>query len=153
MSCCMKVAHYIVTKIGTTEGLKLHRLLYYIQAWTLVWDDDSLFEDEIQAWVNGPIITTLWNKLDCHYTVGLPDLFGIGMTDTELTPNQKDKINHVLEFYGHQSSDWLTDVTKMEDPWIKARKDCVYSERGHHIISLLSMARYYSSLDINLVVT
>lgn len=27
----------------------------YCQAWSLVWDDTPLFEEDFQAWTNGPV--------------------------------------------------------------------------------------------------
>nr|WP_296476513.1 type II toxin-antitoxin system antitoxin SocA domain-containing protein [uncultured Acetatifactor sp.] len=33
--------------------MKLQKLCYYARAWTLVWDDAPLFEEDFQAWANG----------------------------------------------------------------------------------------------------
>ena len=34
---------YILSKLGQMPAVKLHKLLYYSQAWSLVWDDRPLF--------------------------------------------------------------------------------------------------------------
>ena len=35
------VAAYILRKQGTLPAMKLQKLVYYSQAWSLVWDDSS----------------------------------------------------------------------------------------------------------------
>lgn len=54
------VAAYILRKKGEMTAMKLQKLVYYSQAWSLVWDEEPLFEEEIQAWVNGPVIPALY---------------------------------------------------------------------------------------------
>ena len=34
---------------------KLQKLVYYCQAWSLVWDEEPLFEARIEAWANTAI--------------------------------------------------------------------------------------------------
>ena len=31
------------------------RLVYYAQAWSLMWDERFLFPEPIEAWANGPV--------------------------------------------------------------------------------------------------
>ena len=52
----------------------------------------------------------------------------------------------VLNYYCKRSSQWLSDLTHMEDPWRKARAEMVENERGNRVISHASMIEYYSSL-------
>lgn len=42
------------------SAMKLHRLLYYSQAWHLAWEGKPLFDDEIQAWANGPVVASIY---------------------------------------------------------------------------------------------
>jgi uncharacterized phage-associated protein len=35
------------------RALKLQKLLYYSQAWHLVWEDTPLFTARIEAWIDG----------------------------------------------------------------------------------------------------
>ncbi|MCH7691617.1 MAG: DUF4065 domain-containing protein, partial [candidate division Zixibacteria bacterium] len=50
------VAKYILSKLGGVSAMKLHKLLYYAQAWSLVWDERPLFQERIEAWVSGPVV-------------------------------------------------------------------------------------------------
>lgn len=39
MSSVFDVAEYILDKLQTTTAMKLEKLCYYCQAWSLAWDD------------------------------------------------------------------------------------------------------------------
>ena len=48
----------------TVSPLKLQKMLYYIQAWMMVFfDHQLLFEDNPQAWVNGPVYPQVYDRL------------------------------------------------------------------------------------------
>ena len=137
------VADYILQKLGTTSAMKLQKLVYYYQAWHLVWEDNVLFEDEIQAWANGPVVPELYNLHRGHFRL-TPGFFHGNI----LAINEKSKevIDKVLLFYGKKDAQWLSDLTHMEEPWKLARKGVSDGERGSCPISLESMSEYYSSL-------
>ena len=48
------VSKYIVDELGEISTWKLQKLVYYCQAWSLVWDERPLFGSSIEAWANGP---------------------------------------------------------------------------------------------------
>lgn len=57
------VARYILErKGGHMSTMKLQKLVYYTQAWSLVWDEKPLFDSRIEAWANGPIIPDLYDQ-------------------------------------------------------------------------------------------
>ena len=137
------VAEYIIRNIGPMTTMKLQKLVYYSQVWSLVWDEKVLFPEDIQAWANGPVIRELFNfHRGMFHISSVP----IGNPDA-LDENQKETINAVLEFYGDRSSQWLIDLTHQEEPWKKARVGMDISERGNRVIKLEDMAEYYSSLQ------
>ena len=49
MANVFDVADYILKECGEMPALKLQKLVYYSQAWSLVWDEAPLFEEEIEA--------------------------------------------------------------------------------------------------------
>ncbi len=112
------VAAYILKRLGNITTMKLHKLLYYSQAWSLVWDEKPLFEEEIEAWANGPVIRSLFAYHKGHYNISNID---VGNPDL-LTKEQKETIDSVLKYYGDKSSQWLIELTHLEEPWKKARK-------------------------------
>ncbi len=136
------VAAYILRKLGNLSTMKLQKLVYYCQAWSMVWDEKPLFNEHIEAWTNGPVVRELFSYHRGYYEIseiqiGNPDI---------LLENQKETIDAVLKFYGNKSAQWLIELSHSEEPWKEVRKDLSSDEISNKIISLNSMANYYSSL-------
>ena len=137
------VADYILQKHGAMSAMKLQKLVYYSQAWHLVWEDEELFSEEIQAWANGPVVPVLY-KLHAGAFILMAGFFNGDIS--KILQASQDAINRVLEFYGDKNSQWLSDLTHMEDPWKNAREGLAPGERGNKVISLASMSEYYSGI-------
>jgi uncharacterized phage-associated protein len=135
------VSAYILKKEGTMTAIKLQKLMYDCQAWSLVWEDKPLFKAKIKAWANGPVITELYGQHKGKYEVAS----WVGHPSA-LTPEEKSTIDGVLGFYGDKTSQWLSDLTHQESPWLEARKGLAPGMRGNQEISLASMAEYYGAL-------
>jgi len=145
MARAVDVAKYILTKTGEMTAMKLQKLVYYSQAWSLVWDESALFEEDIQAWANGPVVQVLYSYHRGQFKVNEDTFAADGNVDA-LTPNQKDSIDKVLEALQDKSGQWLSELTHMESPWKDARGDLKPTERGDNVIPLAAMHEYYSSL-------
>lgn len=140
------VAQYVLKCLPDhrCSTMKLHKLLYYCQAWSLVWNDRPLFKEKIEAWANGPVIRELFVFHKGLFSLSYLDLT-IG-NEENLSKEQEETINDVLAFYGNRDTQWLIDLTHSEDPWRQARKGLKPMERGKEEITLESMNAYYSSL-------
>lgn len=138
------VASYILHKLGRISTMKLQKLVYYSQAWSLVWDEKPLFSETIKAWANGPVIGELFYQLMGLFLVDENDLV-IGNYN-KLNEPQLETINAVLEHYGDKSAQWLIELSHMEEPWKNAREGLSEVERSSRIVELDKIAEYYSSL-------
>lgn len=137
------VAAYILRKRGQMTAMKLQKLVYYSQAWSLVWDDAPLFSEHIEAWANGPVVPDLYSSHRGSYTVVRLD-----RGDPEaLSGVQRETVDAVLAAYGDKTSQWLSDLTHSEAPWKSARRGLAPGQRSSSEISLSSMAEYYGSLS------
>jgi uncharacterized phage-associated protein len=112
MANVFDAAKYILEQSGPMSTMKLQKLCYYSQAWSLVWDDSPLFEENFQAWANSPVCPELFFKTKGKYSVSASDETG-GTGD--LSDNQIDTKNRVLEHYGGHNAQWLSQLTHMED--------------------------------------
>lgn len=137
------VADYILHRLGKMSAMKLQKLVYYSQAWSLAWTDKPLFPEEIQAWARGPVVRALYNKHAGHFSVS-KNFFGGEIR--KLSTDQRDTIDKVLKFYGPKDPQWLSGLTHMESPWRDARRGLDPEERGNRIITKEAMLDYYSSL-------
>ena len=72
-------AKYILEKKGCLSTMKLQKLCYYAQAWSLVWDDAPLFDDDFEAWANGPVCPTLFRATQGNYSVTAKDEKGLAV--------------------------------------------------------------------------
>ena len=131
------VAQYILEKRGPMTTMKLQKLVYYSQVWSTVWNDDCLFPEQIEAWKNGPVIRSLWQATRGQFRVNqIPN-----GDSTHVWENDRNTIDRVLDFYGNQDAQWLSDLTHMELPWIEA-----YQQGQNTPISLETISEYYSTL-------
>ncbi len=145
MASVHDVAARILQKQGRMSAMKLQKLVYYCQAWSLVWDDRPLFAEQIEAWANGPVVPALYNEHRGQFDV---DCWPIG-NPAKLDDNELETIDCVLNFYGEHNAQWLSDLTHAERPWRDARVGLDDGERGNHVITLESLMEFYSSLGTN----
>ena len=150
MASAADVARYILEAMAPdpygrrVTAWKLQKLVYYSQAWSLVWDEEPLFEDEIQAWANGPVVRSLYDQHSGRFRLFAGDIEG---APGNLSDAQRETIDIVLEHYGDKSPQYLSDLTHMEDPWRNARGDLPDGARSQRVISQEAMAEYYESLE------
>jgi len=142
MATAHDVAAYILRKLGKMTTMKLQKLVYYSQAWSLVWDEKPLFKNRIEAWANGPVIPDLYEVHRGKFAIaswpkGDPK---------KLTKNQMDTVEAVIEFYGVKSSQWLSALSHQEKPWRDAREGIAPGGFCNAEITQASMAEYYDSL-------
>lgn len=143
MSTVFDVARYILHKRGRMSTMKLQKLCYYCQAWSLVWDDVELFPEEFQAWANGPVCKPLFDQTKGRFDACEYDEPG---NINNLSRMQLDTINSVLDYYGDHDAQWLSQLTHKEDPWNIARVGIPAGMGCDRVISKESMAIYYGSL-------
>lgn len=143
MANIFDVAKYILEKRGTMSTMKLQKLCYYAQAQALVWDDEPLFDEEFEAWANGPVCRELFLKTQGRYSVSAEDETG---GNGDLTEDEKDTIDKVLEHYGEHNAQWLSQLTHMEEPWNNARIGVPAGVGCNRIITKESMALYYGGI-------
>jgi uncharacterized phage-associated protein len=136
------VAAYILSKHHPISAMKLQKLVYYCQAWSLVWDDRPLFHEQIEAWANGPVVEDLYRVHRGQFNVDSWPVGDPGLLDQDAT----DTIDEVLKFYGSLNAQQLSDMTHSEGPWRSARGGLKDGERCNYPISLDSMMEYYSGL-------
>lgn len=146
MANIFNTARYILQRQGTVSTMKLQKLCYYAQAWALVWDDQPLFDEDFQAWKNGPVCPELFDVHRGRYSVSEEDIPIEYTSEPELTDEQRNTIDNVLDFYGKKNAQWLSQLTHMEDPWKNARAGLSNSEPSTMVISKADMAEYYGGL-------
>jgi len=127
---------------GRVVGWKLQVLVYYCQAWSLVWEGRVLFRHGIKAWGIGPVCPALYEKHRGSFKV---ERLGVG-DPGRLTVEQRDTVDVVVGCYGGRKTNFLTRLARLERPWVEARGGLLPGERGNSTISRDAMAEYYGGL-------
>ncbi len=151
----------MIAKGISVSPLKLQKLLYYQQAWHMVFfgREEVLFEEVPQAWVNGPVYPEIFHE----YKGMVPSMcdhlgmehFGVHgdmdintcikslATELHLTKKQIGLIDSVIQIYGTKTQNQLILTTHSELPWSEARDGLMPYERSEKAISLDTMCSYY----------
>ena len=66
MISAIQVAQYLLalahSKGDQISNLKLQKLLYYLQGFSLVVNNKPLFPEAIEAWTHGPVVASVYHK-------------------------------------------------------------------------------------------
>ncbi len=137
------VAEHILRARGRMTAMKLQKLVYYSQAWSLVWLDRPLYRSRIEAWANGPVCPELFDAHRGVFVVN-PGMFP-GDPDA-LDDGAARAVDTVLDAFGKKPPEWLSALTHSEAPWKDARKGLLPSARGHRPITKSAMKEFYGGL-------
>ena len=142
MASVHDVAAYILDRHGPIDTMKLQKLVYFSQAWHLVWESKPLFDERIEAWANGPVVRELFNKHRGRFRVSEWPLGDSG----NLSEEDKAVIDIVLDEYGPLAGQQLSVLTHEDGPWCDARRGLESTERSNRQISCDQMQEYYTAL-------
>lgn len=146
MANIFNVARYILSHKGKMSTWKLQKLCFYSQAWALAWTEKPLFEEDFEAWTNGPVSPVLFEAHRGRFSVSEHDFPLTLASTTDLTDDEKDTIDRVLDYYGKLEPYQLREQTHSELPWKDARGNIPDGEPCNHIISKDSMGAFYGGL-------
>ena len=78
MATVLDAAEYIQEQIeeNNIPYLKLERLCYYAQAWSMAWDEESIFPEEFYAGEKGAVCYELFDGVGHQLFVSLADSTG-----------------------------------------------------------------------------
>jgi uncharacterized phage-associated protein len=142
MANVFDVAQFILEQQGEMTAMKLQKLVYYSQAWHIVWTDNVLFTNKIEAWKDGPVCRDLWGQHRNAFRISKI----AKAKSSRLSVREAKTIRKIISYYGKKSAQWLSDLTHMEDPWVQARRGLGPDDRSSAEITPKSMMEYYSSL-------
>jgi uncharacterized phage-associated protein len=152
MPSALSVAKEFVRLAYEAEGddpvtnLRLQKLLYYAQGWSLAARRSQLFPEYIRGWRNGPVVTEVWSK----FTGGggrqiTPD----DVADVPDAPDPiKAFVGTVWESYKDYSAIGLVGLTHAETPWKKAWGDRPADGRGNDEVQLEDMEDYFCAREV-----
>ena len=149
------IADWFLSRLNTEAGdtmspLKLQKLLYYAQAWHLVFfNSKPLFNEPIQAWRHGPVVPSQYERFaGLTKYVPIPvDEYGVEIM--EVTPAVENLLLDICDIYGEHQASYLEELTHSETPWIDARGDLPLYASCTREISHESMLSFYGQKIVN----
>lgn len=94
-------------------NLKLQKLLYYAQGFSLAIYDKPLFKEDVLAWEHGPVVREVYDA----YKENSATPIAPKTCPSTLTKAEKELIDNVWNVYGQFSAWKLRDMTHNESPW------------------------------------
>lgn len=125
--------------------LRLQKLLYYAQGWSLALRKKSLFKSKIEAWAHGPVVPTVY-PFFADYKASLIPGGKFGLNQDSLTDDERELIQSVWNAYKQYSAIKLREMTHAEPPWKEAHSGCEPGEKCQTEISIEAMKKYFSRL-------
>ena len=124
------------------SNLRLQRLLYYMQGWYLADHEEPLFDDRIEAWLNGPVVPTVFRRFKpfAHRPLEVP------VTYDDIPPALLEQVQDIWEGYGHLSSYDMERMSMSEPPWRNARGGVSNGEACENPLSLDDVKEYFATL-------
>lgn len=95
-------AEYVLSEVGYVSTMKLQKLVFYSQAYSLVVLDEPLFSDDFEAWINCPASPSLFWAHKGLFVVGEGDLRAGGDLG-KVTKKQATCVKHVVLALGKLS--------------------------------------------------
>ncbi|PVY33323.1 Panacea domain-containing protein [Victivallis vadensis] len=145
----LTIASYLIEKSITSgdciTNLKLQKLVYYAQAWFIVLFGIKLFDEDIQAWVHGPVVRSIY---DCYKQYGYKPL-PCPRVKSDLPGDVQKHLDEILKIFGGYSGFQLELMTHQEAPWKNARKGLPPDMACDRVISPEDMRTFYSLLATN----
>lgn len=143
MHSCLDVAKYFLAQSSEDAGdlisnLKLQKLAYYAQGFSLALTGSPLFADPVEAWLHGPVVPALYHRFKEYGSghIPHPEAFDLAI----FTAQERELLDEVYEFYGQYSAWRLRQLTHDETPWRES-----YSEGNNQVISQDSMRRFFET--------
>ena len=95
------------------SNMKLQKMLYYQQGFHLAYFDEPLFDEEIEAWMYGPVVPCVYDAFHGYGRRGIEPT-GKGV---EMEGEEKALFDEVCRVYGAYSAIGLMNMTHSEKPW------------------------------------
>lgn len=144
MASIFDAAKYILQEKKVLSTWKLQKLCFYSQAWSLAWTEKPIFNEDFQAWSNGPVCPELFQLHKGKFAISNKE-FEFGNPDI-LNDDQRETIDIIIKDYGDMEPYDLREQTHSEAPWKEARAGLPDGVPCTNIITKESMGEYYGSL-------
>jgi len=120
MLSCYDIAQYFLAKADEDAGdlmsnLKLQKLVYYTQGFSLALFDKPLFPERIEAWIHGPVVPALYHEYKGYGAGAIPPPPTLDFP--KYAQETRELLDEVYAVYGQFAAWKLRNMTHQEPPW------------------------------------
>jgi uncharacterized phage-associated protein len=143
----LDIAKWFVNAADRQSGdavthLKVQKLVYYAQGWSLAIFGEPLFNEDLQAWSHGPVARSIWNEFKDSSWNALPEL----KTTRKIVAPHSSLLESVQQQYGIYSAKRLESMTHKEPPWREARGNLPPEARCENTIPKKAMKNFFEKV-------
>lgn len=136
------IASYIINKCTDITPLALQKILYYAQGFFYAFFDRSLYPDECEAWVHGPVYRKIYDKYKVFKGNVIEEEINYNF-DNELNEIKRDYLDIIIKCFGFYSGNALEKMTHFEIPWLNARQNLLPTDNSNKIIKKEEIKEYF----------
>jgi uncharacterized phage-associated protein len=150
MAKALDVAKYFIQLAQSEDEpdqlshLRLQKLLYYAQGWSLALRKKALFAEEIQAWAHGPVVASVYPTFAKFGSNCIQ--VNENSAESALTEDECELVQSVWNVYKKFSAIKLREMTHSEAPWKEAHKGYEPGERCTAEITKPAMKKFFTTL-------
>lgn len=135
MLTCFDVADYFLAHCDEESGdlisnLKIQKLAYYAQGFSLALLGKPLYAQPIEAWMHGPVVPELYHAYKQYGTNALPK--PTDFDHGKFSEDESELLDEVYKVYGQFSAWKLRNMTHDEKPWQQTYVEGEASKEIHH---------------------
>lgn len=97
-------------------NLKLQKILYLAQAYYLSKLNKPLFKDNIEAWIYGPVISSVYHQYKKNENNPIIDIDD----NSKISSEDKIFLEKIWDSFGGYSASKLVEITHSHTPWKEA---------------------------------
>jgi uncharacterized phage-associated protein len=124
--------------------LRLQKLLYYCQGWSLALLGRPLFRQPLQAWARGPVVPEVYAQFQGHRDGITPER--AGGPAAPLPATEAALVEMVWREYAGYTPGQLVQMTHAEPAWREARGDLAPTAQSSAPLSATTMRAHFQAV-------
>lgn len=136
----LTIAKWFINELHP-EPLKLQKLLYLAQGFSYAFYDKELFDEDIEAWVHGPVVPLVYYK----YRSFKYNPIDISYEIEELDEDTLSILKYVKKNFAKYYAKFLEEMTHNQEPLMYSRDGLAPDERSDKTIPKSAIANYFIS--------
>jgi uncharacterized phage-associated protein len=151
MPSALDIARYLLHVASSDDfapdflcPMRLQKILYYIQGWSLATRSRPAFAEAIEAWTYGPVVKEVYHAFKEYGNSPI-----IHAQPAQIPNEDQDFVRRVWQHYRQFSPYQLVCMTHLEPAWRQARQGLDSTAKSNAALNLKTMQDYFESIDVS----